>query len=81
MPQTSIAQLKFSSDTLGENRDIACILVKVASLQILLGMSPYITRWFLVRLILDPYNRGDTFLRNVDSCTDYTVLYPSNFHS
>jgi hypothetical protein len=38
--------------------------------------SHLLARWFLVRLIFDPEDRGDIFRRNVDSYTDYTVLYP-----
>jgi hypothetical protein len=34
------------------------------------------SRWFLARLIFDPEDWGDTFLRNVSSYTDYTALYP-----
>jgi hypothetical protein len=34
------------------------------------------SRWFLARLIFDPEDGGNTFLRNVGSYTDYTVLYP-----
>jgi hypothetical protein len=34
------------------------------------------SRWFLARLIFDPEDGGDTLLRNVGSCTDYTALYP-----
>jgi hypothetical protein len=33
-------------------------------------------RWFPARLIFDPEDGGETFLRNVGSYTDYTVLYP-----
>jgi hypothetical protein len=37
----------------------------------------------LLVLISDPEDRGDTFLRNVGSCTDYMALYPrrGNFHN
>jgi hypothetical protein len=35
-----------------------------------------VTGWFLVRLIFDPEDLGDMFLRNVCSHTDYTALYP-----
>jgi hypothetical protein len=56
----------------------------------LLPSAPYITvipsqssfclatcsRLFLARLIFDPEDGGDTFLRNVGSYTDYTALYP-----
>jgi hypothetical protein len=31
--------------------------------------------WFLARLIFDPEDGGDTFLRSVGSYTDYTALY------
>jgi hypothetical protein len=34
------------------------------------------SRWFLARLIFDPEDGGDTFLRNVGSYTDYTALCP-----
>jgi hypothetical protein len=34
-----------------------------------------LARWFLARLIFDPEDGGDIFLRNVGSYTDYTVLY------
>jgi hypothetical protein len=33
-------------------------------------------RAILVRLIFDPEDGADTFLRNVGSHTDYTALYP-----
>jgi hypothetical protein len=33
------------------------------------------SRWLLARLIFDPEDVGDTFLRNVGSCTYYTTLY------
>jgi hypothetical protein len=50
--------------------------------------SPYMgldtrSRWFLARLIFDPENGGDTFLRNVDSYTEcenlksYRVVFDS----
>jgi hypothetical protein len=34
------------------------------------------SRWFFARLIFDPEDRGATFLRNVDSYTDYKAIYP-----
>jgi hypothetical protein len=34
-----------------------------------------LARWFLARLILDPEDGDDTFLRNVGSYTDYMKLY------
>jgi hypothetical protein len=37
-------------------------------------VAPPAARWFLARLIFEPED-GDTFLRNVGSHTDYTVLY------
>jgi hypothetical protein len=73
--QTSLGHLSFSSDTLREKHDFTHTLVEVASLQIL-GMSAYIARWFLARLIFDLENRGDTLIRNVGSFTDYTALHP-----
>jgi hypothetical protein len=33
------------------------------------------TRWFLVRLIFDPENGGDTILLNVGSHTVFTALH------
>jgi hypothetical protein len=58
----------------------------------LLRSGPYITlipidssfclatcsRWFLIRLIFNPENGGDTFLRNVGSYTGYTTLFPED---
>jgi hypothetical protein len=40
-------------------------------------------RWFLVRLIFDPEDGDDTFLRNVGSCIDYTkmAIFKSDFGS
>jgi hypothetical protein len=32
-------------------------------------------RWFLAQLIFDPEDGGDTFLRNVGSHTNHTMLY------
>jgi hypothetical protein len=32
--------------------------------------------WFFARLIFDPEDGSDTFLRNVGSHTHYTALYP-----
>jgi hypothetical protein len=37
----------------------------------------HLGRGFLARLIFDPEDGGDTFLRNVGSYTDYTALYPT----
>jgi hypothetical protein len=36
------------------------------------------TRWFLARLIFDPEDGGDAFLRNVGSHTDYRRYIPEN---
>jgi hypothetical protein len=33
-------------------------------------------RWVVALLIFDPEDGGNTFLRNVGSYADYTVLYP-----
>jgi hypothetical protein len=41
-----------------------------------LAGSDLLTHCFLTRLIFDPEVGGDAFLRNVDSTTDYTALYP-----
>jgi hypothetical protein len=44
------------------------------------SMNQLARRWlghrFLARLIFDPEDADDTFLRNVDSHADYTALYP-----
>jgi hypothetical protein len=42
-----------------------------------------LSRWFLTRLIFGPEDGGDTFLRNVGSYTDYTVVYQGrcNFYN
>jgi hypothetical protein len=34
--------------------------------------------WFLASLIFDPEDGSDNFLRNMDSHTGYTALYPQN---
>jgi hypothetical protein len=34
-----------------------------------------LAHWFLARMIFDPEDGGDTFLRNVGSYTDCTTLY------
>jgi hypothetical protein len=46
------------------------------SLYELTWLGHLLSRWFLTRLIFGPEDGGDTFLRNVGSYTDYTVLYP-----
>jgi hypothetical protein len=35
----------------------------------------FLASWFLARMIFDPEDGGDTFLRNVCSHTDYTAVY------
>jgi hypothetical protein len=38
-----------------------------------------LAHWCLSRLIFDPEDESDTFLRNLCSCTDHTALYPSRW--
>jgi hypothetical protein len=45
------------------------------SLQLMFTVLPA-TRWIFGRLIFDPEDGGDTFLRNIGSHTHYTALYP-----
>jgi hypothetical protein len=40
------------------------------------------SRWFLVGLLFDPQNKGETFLRNFGLLsTDYMTLYPRIYSS
>jgi hypothetical protein len=39
------------------------------------------SRWFIVRLIFDPEDGSDTFLKNVGSYADYTTQHPRRWHS
>jgi hypothetical protein len=38
------------------------------------GYAPAV-RWYLARLIFEPEDGGNIFIRNIGSRTDYTVLY------
>jgi hypothetical protein len=64
--------------------------MKVAIFWDIAPCSPYVNqrlgwhllaRWFRARLIFDPEDGGDKFLRNSDSCTDYKryVVEDGNF--
>jgi hypothetical protein len=53
------------------SRRVVCMKADVSE------AAKQLLRWFLVQLIFDLEDGGDTFLRNIGSHTEYTALYPT----